>query len=83
AQLTSGDWSVDSVLAVNGDHVVFSGTRESPVERHVYRVPLAGGALERLSADGGTNDAAVSRDLARAVFVRDDRRRAPEVSVRA
>ncbi|WP_235893614.1 S9 family peptidase [Cognatilysobacter lacus] len=53
--LTSGDWPVDSVLAVDEKNgwVYFSAGRESPTQSQVYRVPLAGGAIERLSKEAG------------------------------
>ena len=53
--LTSGEWPVDNVLAVDeaGGWVYFSAGRESPTQMQVYRVPLAGGAIERLSKEAG------------------------------
>jgi len=53
--LTSGDWPVDSVLAVDEDagQVYFAAGKDSPLDSQVYRVALAGGPIERLSkADG-------------------------------
>ncbi|MGJ7903052.1 DPP IV N-terminal domain-containing protein [Lysobacter sp. 1R34A] len=53
--LTSGDWPVDSVLAVDEDagQVYFAAGKDSPLDSQVYRVALAGGPVERLSkADG-------------------------------
>jgi dipeptidyl-peptidase-4 len=57
--LTSGDWPVDGVLAVDeaAGFVYFAAGRESPTESHVYRVPLAGGAIERLSTTPGMHAA--------------------------
>ena len=68
-QLTSGDWMVESVLGVDeaAGRVFFSATRESPLERHVYAVPLEGGAVERLSQRAGWHDASFSDNAA--VFV--------------
>ncbi len=62
--LTSGDWVVDSLLAVDeaAGRVYFDGTRDSPLERHVYSVPLAGGDITRLSSAPGTHVASFSRD---------------------
>ncbi|PZO09797.1 MAG: S9 family peptidase [Lysobacteraceae bacterium] len=62
--LTSGDWVVDSLLAVDeaAGRVYFDGTRDSPLERHVYSVPLAGGDITRLSNARGTHVASFSRD---------------------
>ncbi|MCX7618102.1 S9 family peptidase [Tepidiforma sp.] len=54
-QLTSGEWMVTSVLGVDEARglAYFAATRESPLERHLYRVPLAGGEPERLTPEHG------------------------------
>lgn len=54
-QLTSGDWMVESVLAFDEDKglVYFSATKDSPLERHAYVVPLAGGKVARLTQTAG------------------------------
>ena len=58
--LTSGDWPVDSVLAVDeaGGFVYFAAGKDSPLDVQVYRVALRGGAIERLSKPDGTHKAA-------------------------
>ena len=68
-QLTAGAWDVDAVLALDeeGGWVYFAATRDGPTEKHVYRVPLAGGDIERLSAQPGWHEARFSRNAA--VFV--------------
>ncbi|WP_045761098.1 S9 family peptidase [Xanthomonas albilineans] len=57
--LTQGEWVVDALLAVdeNAGKVYFSGTKESPTQANVYAVPLAGGAIERLSQPDGMHAA--------------------------
>ncbi|RDY66913.1 S9 family peptidase [Lysobacter soli] len=57
--LTSGDWPVDGVLAVDeaAGFVYFAAGKDSPMDAQVYRVPLAGGAIERLSRTDGTHAA--------------------------
>ena len=57
--LTSGDWPVDGVLAVDeaAGFVYFAAGKDSPLDAQVYRVPLAGGAIERLSRTDGTHAA--------------------------
>jgi dipeptidyl-peptidase-4 len=49
--ITSGDWNVDEVLAVDEDAglVYFSGTKQSPIEKHVYSSSFAGGEPRRIS----------------------------------
>lgn len=55
--LTEGAWDVDSIAAVDEDRgrVVVSGTREGPLERHAYAIPLTGGAPARLTSERGTH----------------------------
>jgi dipeptidyl-peptidase-4 len=59
AALTSGDWPIDNVLAVDetAGFVYFGAGKDSPLDVQVYRVPLAGGAIERLSKPDGTHRA--------------------------
>ncbi|MEZ4238825.1 MAG: DPP IV N-terminal domain-containing protein [Myxococcota bacterium] len=67
--VTSGDWLVDELVAVdeaNGTVYVLA-TADGPLERHLYAVPLAGGPPRRLTAPGGTHDALV--DVASGRFV--------------
>jgi len=63
-QLTRGDWMAESLLGVDEDVGVayISGNRGSPLERHVYRVPLAGGEPELLTNDAGWHEAEFSRN---------------------
>ncbi len=67
--LTTGDWTVGAVLAV--DEAVglayVAGTRDSPLENHVYAVPLAGGEPRRLTGEAGMHQAVFSVNAA--VFV--------------
>jgi dipeptidyl-peptidase-4 len=56
--LTSGDWMVEDVLALDeaAGHVYFSGTRDSPLEKHAYVVSLDGGEPQRLTAQPGWHE---------------------------
>jgi len=62
--LTSGEWMVDELLGVDeaAGLVWFSGTKDSALEKHVYRVPLAGGAVEKLSQAPGMHAASFARN---------------------
>lgn len=62
--LTAGDWAVDAVAAVDeaAGWVYFTAAKDSPRERHLYRVPLAGGAITRLTREPGMHEATFSRD---------------------
>jgi dipeptidyl-peptidase 4 len=58
-QLTRGDWAVDELEYVDEAQgwVYFSGRKDTPLEKHLYRVPLEGGDIERLSERAGMHDA--------------------------
>ncbi len=53
--LTSGDWSIDAIEAVDEARglVYFTAARDTPRERHLYRVLLGGGDIEKLTAQPG------------------------------
>jgi dipeptidyl-peptidase-4 len=53
--VTRGDWPVDELLSVDEERgqILFTGFRETPLEKSLYRVGLAGGPVERLTAPGG------------------------------
>ena len=55
AQLTSGDWMVDDLISFDKDakKVYFTGNREHPTEKYLYRVSLAGGDVERITNTTG------------------------------
>lgn len=59
AQLTRGDWMVEDLLAVDEARglAYVSGTKDGARQRQVYRVPLAGGAVERITRDPGMHAA--------------------------
>ena len=63
-QLTSGEWVVTRIVEVDeaGRTVFFSGTREGAIERHLYRVGLDGGEVERLTSGAGVHGCAVAPD---------------------
>jgi dipeptidyl-peptidase-4 len=60
ADLTSGDGNVDDVVDEDGKSAWFVGAFDGALERHLYSVPLAGGALTRLTREHGTHHAVVS-----------------------
>jgi dipeptidyl-peptidase-4 len=64
--LTSGHWQVEDVLGLDeaAGTVFFSATKDSPLERHAYAVPLAGGEIVRLSSEPGMHDAKFSENAA-------------------
>ncbi|MEA2236238.1 MAG: hypothetical protein QOC81_962 [Thermoanaerobaculia bacterium] len=61
--LTSGKWEVDSVTLADDKKSFYLTTSEgSPFERHLYRMPVAGGASTKLTTMTGDNETAVSSD---------------------
>lgn len=67
--LTSGDWPVDSVLEVDeaAGQVYFAAGKDSPLDAQIYRVPLDGGAIVRLSKADGVHFASFAANAS--VFV--------------
>ncbi|MEM6993690.1 MAG: S9 family peptidase [Myxococcota bacterium] len=60
--LTSGDWMVDGLSALDEDDgfVYFTATKDGPTTKNLYRVPLAGGEVTRLTPEPGMHGGAVS-----------------------
>jgi dipeptidyl-peptidase-4 len=67
--LTGGDWTLEDVLALDedGGTVYFSGTLDSPLEKHAYALPLAGGEPRRLTRAPGWHEVTFSDNAS--VFV--------------
>jgi dipeptidyl-peptidase 4 len=84
-QLTSGEWVVTRVVAVDeaNGFAYFEGTRDSVLERHLYRIPLDGGEPERLTAPGGWHSTVVSPTAGYMVDVHSTRDHAPTVTLRS
>ena len=61
-QLTHGNWIVTDVLGfVNkGREIVYAGTADSPLERHLYAVSVSGGEPRKLTQGTGTHAATLS-----------------------
>ncbi|MGO1891752.1 MAG: DPP IV N-terminal domain-containing protein [Luteimonas sp.] len=62
--LTSGDWAVSSLLAVDEEAglAYFAASPDAPLEMHVNAVPLAGGDVVQLSQQPGTHAASFARN---------------------
>ena len=56
-QLTRGDWAVDRVVGLDrdGQHVFFTSSEESPLERQLYTVALDGTGKRKLTTGAGTH----------------------------
>lgn len=79
--LTSGDWDVTGITAVDETRVVFTATREGPLERHAYAVSLEGGDIERLTRDHGVHALTSSESGDVLLDVHSARDRLPRVDV--
>ncbi len=62
--LTSGDWQVDDLLAVDEklQRIYFSGTKTTPRERHVYQTDFDGSAPVQLTKNDGMHQVSFSDD---------------------
>jgi len=66
--LTSGDWSVDELLAVNKTTLLFTGFADTPLEHALYSLPLTGGTATRLSPPGQWADAVTDKTGSKALI---------------
>jgi dipeptidyl-peptidase-4 len=66
-QLTRGDWEVTELVAADEKTAAayFLATEKSPLERHLYRVPLAGGDVQRITSEPGTHQVQLAPGAAR------------------
>jgi len=61
--LTSGDFEIHAAqISRDGRSWLLQTNEGSPYEMHLWRMPVAGGARERLTADAGRHDGALSPD---------------------
>ncbi|HXT17660.1 MAG TPA: S9 family peptidase [Gemmatimonadaceae bacterium] len=93
-QVTSGDfaeassggvpWVRQSVLGVDEAHdwMYFTSMRQSPTERHLYRVHLDGSGLTRLTTTHGTHQISMSPDATWFVDVHSTADQPPTLEVR-
>lgn len=61
-QLTQGSWEVTRLLGFdnNENYIYFIATKESPLERHLYRYELTEKSIKRLTNDAGTHKVAMN-----------------------
>lgn len=79
--ITAGAWDVtaiDGVDEANG-RLLFTATKDSPIERHVYANPLAGGEPVRLTEPGYVNTVSVDDSASRLLVRRSSERQPPQV----
>ena len=61
-ELTSGNWEVTGITRIDDSYIYFTSTEVSPAERHLFRIPVKGGKMERLTFKSGWHTAVISPD---------------------
>ncbi len=63
-QLTMGNWEVVKYKGCDteGKQIFFTATKDGVLNRHLYKLDLESGAIERLTKNAGTHDVEVSPD---------------------
>jgi dipeptidyl aminopeptidase/acylaminoacyl peptidase len=83
-QLTDGRWEITSAeLARDGRQFYITSTENHPGERHLYTVPVDGGARTKITSMTGSHDATVSPDESTLGLVYSYSTKPPEVYVMA
>jgi dipeptidyl-peptidase-4 len=84
-QLTSGEWMVDGVSGIDEKRnlVYFTATKESPIECHLYAVPLEGGEVRRITTEPGTHAIVLDRGRNNFIDVHQSLDRPPSLSLRS
>jgi len=57
SQLTTGKWIVTEIIGFDEteEHIFFMGTKDSPLERHLYRVNLQSRSIKKITKNAGTH----------------------------
>jgi dipeptidyl aminopeptidase/acylaminoacyl peptidase len=80
--MTSGEWEVDAVvLSRDKKSFYLTTSEESPFERHLYRMPVTGGARVKLTSGPGDHEGVVSPDGTTVAEVFSYTNKPPEVFV--
>lgn len=63
--ITSGDWVVSAISKIDeaAGLIYFTGFRDTPIEQHLYSVPIGGGDVIRISQEAGWHEATVGADV--------------------
>lgn len=79
-QLTSGKFEVSDVrLSQDKTKFFFTSSEGSPFERHLYSMPVAGGARTRITTMAGNNDVTISPDETMLAVIRSYSNKPPEL----
>ena len=84
-QLTEGDWQVDSLAGVDQKRgaIYFTGAKDGATERHLYRVSIEGGELERLTPEPGSHLVTLDHSFGKFVDIFSDIHTPPTISLRS
>ncbi|WP_045119223.1 S9 family peptidase [Haliangium ochraceum] len=82
--LTEGAWMVTDLVGVDeeGGQVYVIATKDGATERHLYAVPLSGGAPVRLTSEPGVHDVVIDHAFERFVDTHSAIDQPPQVRVR-
>lgn len=63
-QLTKGDWVVDNIATIDEKNgwIYFVGRKDTPLETHLYKVSLKGGAITRISEPKYSHGIVMAKD---------------------
>ena len=63
-QITKGDWLVNEILGFNEKkkEIYFSSTKETPLEKHLYKVNWQTTKITKLDKDAGVHNGILSKD---------------------
>jgi len=63
--LTSGEWAVQELEHIDGENgvIYFTGYKDSPLEQHLYSVPLDGGSVTRITREAGWHQVTVGEGV--------------------
>ena len=79
-QLTSGQFEVSDIrLSEDETRFYFTSSEGSPFERHLYTMPVAGGARTRVTSMPGNNQAEISPDGQTLAVIRSYSNKPPEL----
>lgn len=80
--LTDGEWIVERVAGCSDTTVWFAGTRDGPLQRHLYSVPLEGGAIDVVTTAPGTHGVVVDAEHGRFVDLHSSLSQPPRATLR-
>jgi Dipeptidyl aminopeptidases/acylaminoacyl-peptidases len=64
SQITKGEWEVTELAEFDAkeENMFFEATKESPIERHFYKINLRSGKIDKITNESGTHASLLSPD---------------------